>query len=153
MIVEDSIEIESTPETIWDFFCNLEENYTTWHPEDHIRFAWTAGKPMTTGSRWYGEEVVRGKVFKLRGTIGEVVPYRKIMFRYAFPISLVAPGFSWHIEPKGRTSVFTARSYIRAGEFYFKLFKQHMKTKMAMHYKHVREEGENLKQILDQGVS
>ncbi len=98
---------------------------------------------------WYGKEIVRGKVFKLKGTVGEVIPYRKIVFKYSFPVSFVAPWFEWSIEPKDSVSVFTARSYLRAGKFYLKYFKKEMEPKLEMHYHHVKEEGENLKKILE----
>ena len=91
MILKDSIEIKTTPDRIWAFFANLEKNYKSWHPEDHVIFKWTKGNPMESGSSWYAEEVVHGKVFKLKGTIGEVIPNRKIVFKYSFPISLAAP--------------------------------------------------------------
>ena len=149
LILSDSIEINTTPEKIWDFFSNLEKNYKAWHPKDHILFKWTKGKPMESGSKWHGEEVVRGKVFKLKGTIGDVVPYRKIMFKYSFPISLVAPGFEWLIDPKGKKSIFTARSFLRAGELFYKLSRKEMEEKIDMHNRHVKEEGENLKRILE----
>jgi len=149
LILKDSVEIKTTPEKIWEFFTNLEKNYRAWHPKDHVLFKWTKGKPMETGSRWYGEEVVMGKVFKLKGIIGKVIPNRKIVFKYSFPISLVAPWFEWSIEPKGSNSVFTTRSYIRAGDLSLKLARKEMETKIAMHNQHTREEGKNLKKILE----
>ena len=148
-VLEDSVEINTTPEKIWEFFTHLESNYKLWHPEDHIAFRWTKGKPMESGSRWYGEETVMGKLFKLKGTVGEVVPNRKIFFKYSFPISLVAPGFEWLVEPKGAGSVFTAKSYMRAGDLLLKLSRKEIETKLEMHNKHVKEEGENLKKILE----
>lgn len=149
MTLEDSIEIKTTPEKIWEFFANLEKNYKFWHPQDHILFRWTKGKPMESGSNWYAEEVIRGKVFKLKGTIGEVIPNRKIVFKYSFPISLIAPKFEWLIEPKGSNSIFTAISYLRAGDLFYKLSKEEMERKIGMHNKHVKEEGENLKKLLE----
>lgn len=149
MKLKNSIEINTTPEKIREFFTNLESNYKAWHPEDHVVFKWTKGKPMESGSGWYGEEIVKGKVFKLKGTIGEVIPNRKIVFKYSFPISLVAPKFEWLIESKGSTTFFTAISYLRAGEIFLKYFKKEMETKLEMHDKHVKEEGENLKKILE----
>ena len=104
---------------------------------------------MEPGSKWYGEEVVRGKVFKLKGTIGDVIPYRKIMFKYSFPISLAAPGFEWSIDPKGTRPIFTARSFLRAGDLFYKLSRKEMEEKIDMHNRHVKEEGENLKKILE----
>jgi uncharacterized protein YndB with AHSA1/START domain len=150
LVLSDSIEINTTPEKIWEFFTNLERNYKTWHPQDHVLFKWTKGKPMETGSCWYGEEVVRGKIFKLKGTIGEVIPNRKIVLKYSFPISSVAPRVEWLIEPKGPNSVFTAKSYLRAGGFFLKYFKKEMEPKLEMHYEHVRGEAENLKKFLEQ---
>ena len=104
---------------------------------------------MESGSNWYGEEIVRGKVFKLKGTIGEVIQNRKIVFKYSFPISLVAPRFEWIIESKGMNSIFTAKSYLRAGDLFYKLSRKEMETKIEMHNQHVIEEGENLKKILE----
>lgn len=152
LVLSNSVEIKTKPEKIWDFFTNLEKNYKTWHPKDHILFKWTKGKPMESGSGWYGEEVIRGKLFKLKGTIGEVIPNRKIVFKYSLPMSLVSPRFEWLIEPKGPNSVFTAKSYIRAGNLLYKLSRREMETKILMHNQHVREEGENLKKILEGNV-
>ena len=148
-VLEHSVEINATPAKIWEFFTNLETNYTAWHPEDHIVFRWTRGKPMEPGSGWYGEEMVLGKLFKLKGTVGEVIPERKIFFKYSFPMSLVAPGFEWLIEPKGAGSVFTARGYMKAGDLLLKLSRKEIETKLEMHNKHVKEEGENLKKLLE----
>ena len=36
LVLRESIEIKTTPEKILEFFTNLEQNYKTWHPEDHI---------------------------------------------------------------------------------------------------------------------
>ena len=148
-ISKDSIEIKTTPEKIWEFFTNLDKNYKTWHPEDHIVFKWTKGKPMEAGSKWYGEEYLMGNLKKLKGTIGEVVPNRKIVFKYSFPISLMSPGFEWQIEPKGSNSVFTAIGYVRCIRFYRLIAKKGMETLIEVGKKHVKEEGENLKKILE----
>lgn len=149
LLLTHSTEIQASPEKIWNFFVHLEQNYVTWHPEDHIVFKWTKGKPMETGAGWYAEEAVKEKTYKLKGSIGEVIPYRKIEFKCAFPISLAAPKFVWIFESKGTCTVFTAISYLRAGELMCKLAKKHMKENIAMHNKHVSEEGENLKRILE----
>jgi hypothetical protein len=76
--LKDSIEIKATPEKIWDFFVDLEKNYKSWHPEDHVVFEWTKGKPMELGSHFYAEEIMGGKVVKIKGFACEVVPNRKI---------------------------------------------------------------------------
>ncbi|MDY6966805.1 MAG: hypothetical protein SVM80_12715 [Halobacteriota archaeon] len=108
---------------------------------------------MEKGSKWYGEEIILGDLKKAKGTIGEVFLNRKIVLRYHFPVSIVAPGFEWQIEPKGSNSVFTAVSYIRAERIMRRLVKfseyKDIGTLMDVGKKHVKDEGENLKKILE----
>jgi uncharacterized protein YndB with AHSA1/START domain len=153
LVLKDSIEIKASPEKIWEFFTNLEQNYKAWHPEDHIVFKWTKGAPMELGSTFYAEEYIMGNVKKGKGTVSEVIPQRKIVFTYSFPALLVAPGFEWRIEPEGSHSVFTAISYVRAERIMRILIKfsdyKNMETLIEVGKKHVKEEGENLKRILE----
>ena len=144
----DTIEINSSPEEIWNFFINLEKNYIDWHPTDHIKFTWL-GKPMETGTRWYAEEMVHGHLFKLKGTVGEVIHLKKIVFKYSFPISMVSPKFEWIIIPKNSLSIFTANSYLNAGNLFYKMAKKEMDWKLEATKKHTREEGEYLKKALE----
>ena len=145
-----SIEIKTTPEKIWNFLINA-ENYTIWHPEDHIKIIWTKGKPFKIGSEFYSEQFVLGKVQKYHGKIKEVIPNRKVVFNFKFPMSLISPEIKWYIEPKGSKTVFTAISIIRAGNLYKKLFKKGMKNLITEHNRHVGEEGENLKKLMERG--
>lgn len=147
-ILTDTVEIESSPEMIWQFFTRLEENYVDWHPTDHIKFRWY-GDPMKTGTKWYAEEMVHGHLFKLKGTIGEVVPLRKVVFKYSFPISFVSPKFEWLIDSKKTYSIFNAKSYLNAGDLFRKLSRKEMDWKLEATIKHTKEEGENLKRILE----
>jgi hypothetical protein len=63
--LNNSVEIKISPETTWNFFKRT-ENYTTWHPKDHIKFIWTEGKPLDVGSTFYSEKLVFGNVFMRR---------------------------------------------------------------------------------------
>lgn len=144
-----SIEIETTPEKIWEFFENLDQNYTAWHPQDHVLFKWTDGEPLKEGTTFYAEQYVRGKITKYKGTCAEIVPHRKIVFKFAFPVSIVSPRAEWQIEPKDSTCIFTAITHMRFGTFFQKVFKKHMKDSIELHDKHVGAECENLKKILE----
>ena len=143
-----SIEIKTTPEKIWNFLKNP-ENYTIWHPQDHIKVIWTEGKPFEVGSKFYSEQRVFGKVQKYNAKIQEIIPNRKIVFTFKFPVSLISPEIEWRIEPKGSNTVFTAISYIRAGYLLKKVFKKGMNKLIEEHNRHVGEEGENLKKLLE----
>ena len=152
LALEDSIEIKTSPEIVWEYFCNLENNYKKWHPE-HVVFKWL-GKPMESGSAWYAEEYAKGKLFKLKGTVGEVVLYRRIIFKYSFPISFVSRGFEWIIERGNSYSTFTAVSYMRA-EGLMRLLAKYLERKdfdalLEATRSHVKEEGNNLKNTLEQ---
>jgi len=147
--LKHSIEIETTPEKIWDFFVNLDKNYTIWHPEDHVSFEWSKGKPLEQGSAFYAKQYVKGKITTFKGTCEEIIPNRKIVFKFAFPISLLSPKVEWQFEPKDSTCIFTAITYMRFGNFFQTLFKKHMQDSFELHDKHVGAEGENLKKILE----
>ena len=146
--LSDVVEINASPEKIWEFFVKLEENYVDWHPTDHIKFEWI-GTPMETGTKWYAEEIVHGHIFKLKGIVGEVIPFRKIVFKYSFPISIVAPKFEWNIVPNESRSVFIAYSYLNAGDLFYRMAKKEMDWKLEATKKHTKEEGENLKCFLE----
>ncbi|UCH15603.1 MAG: SRPBCC family protein [Bacteroidales bacterium] len=149
LVLRDSVEIDTTPENIWKFFKDLEINYKIWHPEDHILFRCTKGQVLEKGSTFYAEQYVMGKVQKYKGTFIEIVPNRKIVFKFSFPVSIITPRIEWLIEPKGSVTVFTAITYMRLGKLYQKLFKKSMGTLVEAHDKHVGEEGENLKKIME----
>jgi uncharacterized protein YndB with AHSA1/START domain len=148
--LKHSIEIKTTPEKIWDFFYHIEQNYTIWHPHDHVVFTWTKGKPLEVGSTFYSEQYMMGKIQKYKGTVTDTVDHRKIVFQFAYPVSIFSPKIEWLITPKGSNTVFTAITHMRAGHLYQKLFKKSMKKIIMAHDKHVAEEGENLKALLEQ---
>jgi hypothetical protein len=149
LLLKDSIEIHTTPEKIWEFFVNLDKNYTTWHPQDHILFEWVEGNPLEQGSKFYAEQRVAGKPTQYNGIISEIVPYRKIVIQFAFPISLVSPKIVWLIEPKNSTTVFSAITYMRFGKLFSLFVRKHMETMIETHNKHTWAEAENLKKIME----
>lgn len=149
LALEDSVEIEALPEEIWRFFINLEENYSAWHPREHVKFKWIKGDPMEIGSSFYAEEYALGDVKSYNGKVVEVVPNRKIVYALSLPISIMTPKFEWGIEPKDKTSVFKAVTYVRAGYLLRKIIPQTMDTIIQAGKKHMREEGVNLKQFLE----
>jgi uncharacterized protein YndB with AHSA1/START domain len=145
----DSVEIKASPEEIWEFFYNLDENYKAWHPEDHVTFTWTDGKPMEMGSRFYAEEYAMGEIKQYKGEVVEIEPHRKIIFDLSFPISVMSPKLEWRIEPKDSHSVFTAITYVRAGDLLSRLLPQTMGNIIDSGESHMKQEGVNLKQYLE----
>lgn len=149
LILKHSIEINTSPEKIWGFFASLEINYTAWHPKDHISFKWTKGNPLEKGSRCYAEQYVMGKATKYNTICAEIVLNKKIVFKFSFPISLITSKIEWIIESKGSNTVFTAITCMRMGNLFKMIFKKEMDKLIESHDKHVGEEAENLKSILE----
>ena len=50
MILEDSVEVRTTPKRIFDFFEHMDENYQSWHP-DHVLFRWVDGLGRSRSGR------------------------------------------------------------------------------------------------------
>jgi len=148
IILEDSINIKTTPEKIWDFFVHMDENYVAWHPEDHILFRWIKGKPLEEGTIDYFEEYIHGRIHKMETSYTRIIPYREIEFRPTHPIlRIFLPKSTFTITPKDGYCTFTARNYFRLGPI--SLRSKLVKHRLELVKKHMIEEGENLKKLLE----
>jgi len=146
--LEDSIEIQTTPEKVFNRLTHLfrgKEDYQSWHP-DHVDLRWIRGGPSEDGSIAYCEEYLHGDMHKFKFLITKVVPNRVIEWRPLFPWSIFMPRNAFVIEPKGEKScIFTATICLRAGP----LFKKLGRNRLEAVKKHMKEEGENLKRLLE----
>lgn len=153
VVITHSIEIKTTPEMIFDFLRNLDDDtYRVWHPQDHVSFRWMKGEPGEEGSVVHAEEYIHGKLHKLKFTITRVDPNRRIEFaptsrllRIYFPMNTL------EVEPKGDTCLFTASGHLRVGRLVKIFAKGKLEHGLASVAKHIKEEGENLKRILEAG--
>ena len=144
IILRDSIEIKVTPQKTFDWLVHLEENYKAWHP-DHVECYWLKGKPAAEGSILYVEEYIHGSLHKMRSRITKIEPTERIEYKFLFPMSLICPEGSFIIEPKGESCIFTATLSFRFAKILPKLAKGRVEALK----KHMREEGENLKRLLE----
>ncbi len=150
IFLEHSIDIRTTPEKIWEFFLNLEENYTAWHPQDHVVFKWLKGRPWEEGSVVYAEEIIHGKLHKLKFVVTRVVPKKEVEFSPASRLlRTYFPKNAFIIEQKGDICTFTATGHIRVGWLVSKFARKKLEFGLAEANRHMREEGENLKAILE----
>ena len=148
----DSIEIKTTPEKVFDFLVHLvdDESYRAWHPEDHVALRWLKGNPWEEGSVVYAEEYIHGKLHKLKFLVTKVVPNREIQY---VPVSRFLrryfPKNTFYIELKEETCVFTATGTYRLGWLAKTFAKKRLERGLSSVKKHMKEEGENLKRILE----
>ena len=82
---------------------------------------------------------------KFLGT--RVEPNRKIEYKLLFPTSIICPQGSFVMEPKGESCIFTATLSFRL-RWLFSIF---AKGRVEAIHKHMKEEGENLKKLLEKG--
>lgn len=149
MALKHSIKIQVPPEAIWQFLENIQDNYITWHPEDHKVFIWTSGKPLSQGATLYSEQYMASELVKYNAVITESVFQKKVVMKFSFPISLITEKIEWAIEDKGDCSKFTAITYLKFGILSRILFKKRIYRLIEEHNRHVHTEGENLKNLLE----
>lgn len=68
--LQDSIEINTTPEKLYDWFKNLDKNFTKWH-QNHTKFTKLTGG-MEEGDVVRFEERIAGKWFKFNLRIAKI---------------------------------------------------------------------------------
>ena len=148
----DSIEIETTPEKIFEFFFSLvdDESYRAWHPESHVALRWIKGQAWQENSVVYAEEIIHGKLHKLKFVVTEMVFGEKI--EYA-PVSrllrIYFPRNSFTVQRKGDRCIFTASATYRVGRLAKIFAKKHLERGLTSVRQHMEEEGQNLKKILE----
>jgi uncharacterized protein YndB with AHSA1/START domain len=152
VVLKDSIEIKTTAEKVFNFLISIvdDDSYRAWHKEDHVSFRWLKGDPWTEGSVLYAEEYIHGKLHKLKFEIIKIVPSKRIEYT---PTSRFVRKFfpknEFIIEQKGEFCLFTASGTYRVGKLGKIFLKKAIENGLSGAIKHMREEGENLKIILE----
>jgi uncharacterized protein YndB with AHSA1/START domain len=144
MILSVPVEIKASPEKIYTWSTNFEENFKKWHPYN-VTCTWIEGEPMKVGSVLYIEEHVHGSLHKIRFRLTKIEPNRRIEFTYLFPLSLATPDGSFIIEPEGDHCIFTATLSIRFGSLFSRLFPDRIEDIRVK----MKEEEEFMKKILE----
>ena len=145
--LQDSIIINQPPEIIYRWFKNnFVKDYKKWHAKDHILAKWVKGKGFEPGSVLYAEEYLGGKIEKLTFKLIRNIPNNLIEYKVLFPESVICSGGSFLIEPHGKGSRFTATLTFRFGFILSKFLAKRVNTLK----RHMKEEGENLKKMLEQ---
>jgi hypothetical protein len=147
--LRENIEINVSPEVIWDWFMHIAENYCEWHPS-HIKAYWKKGEPNKIDSILYAEEDIAGELLKMSSKLTQIIPNRLFKFNVVeFPLKLILLRGSFEIQPFKKGSIFTATLDFRMG----KLLSKILKKKVNEITQHMVEEGENLKTILERKLT
>lgn len=145
MILEAGVAISARPEDVFDFFSRMEENYLRWHP-GHISFRWEGEGGLREGVVFSFEERIAGKRLSKRVRFTRIEPGRLIAFAPVNPLMrLVLPRISFAIAPDRAGIRVTQTIPVRTGPIGAWLNRREFDAVQV----HMREEGENLKRILE----
>ena len=143
IILKDSIEIKTTPDKIFRWLKNLDEHYKEWHP-DHVKWINETGG-LDEGDVVYYEEYLHGELHKIRSKITKVEENKRIEFKNLFPVSIICPKGSFILKSREKSCIFTATLSFRFAKLFLKLAKNRIDAIKT----HMKEEGENLKNLLE----
>ena len=108
------------------------------------------GKPLEEGAIGYFEEYLHGKLHKAKVLYTKIVPNREIEYRPLFWLwRIFWPKGVFTIEPKGKSCIFTATVHYRLGWLSTKLARNRIEAAIESTKRHMKEEGENLKRLLE----
>ena len=148
MKISDSIEIEVAPKVVFDWLSQLDDHYREWHP-DHRACYWLKGNGLSPGAVLYAEEILHGKLHRLRYLMREVDPGHRVAFKILGAVGLLIPSGEFRVEPTARGSRFSATLYPRFGH----LLKVLIPGRAQALITHQHEEGKNLKRLLERIAS
>ncbi len=118
--LRESIEINVSPEVIWDWFLHIAENYLEWHPS-HIKANWETETVSEVGSILYAEEDISGDFLKMKSKVTKLIPNRLYRFKTLGALKLILAGGSFEMEPSENGSIFTATLDFHMGKLLSKL--------------------------------
>ena len=140
-------EINASPETVYAFFVNIEQNYTKWHP-DHVVFRWIEGEALEEGATAYSEQYAHGSIHKMKPRFTKVIPNRRVEFSWMNPFHrFFAPRNVWKFESTPGGCRFSAEHDIRLGWISSRM--DRVKRGLDAGRQHLKEEGENLKRLVE----
>ncbi len=150
----DRCHIPASPEQIWRWFENLEENYLRWHPA-HLDFRSIRGTPVQEGSICFFDTRIDGFRLRMRTRVVEAVPMRYLRHVGLFPASLIRTGGSFEIEPADGGSRLIAKAWIGfdwplVGQVLDQVIRRAIPLSALQ--RHMAEEGESLGRILDEAA-
>ncbi|HAA22565.1 MAG TPA: SRPBCC family protein [Cytophagales bacterium] len=146
MKFEDSIFIQAPCEKVFAFFEEMDQNYLNWHPEHQV-FEWRKGKGLAVGNVFYFEEELNGKLMKKETYFTDIIPNRYIEFKMTKGLyRWFIPKLTFIMEPEGDGCVFTGQVFLQG---FGPLAKWANRKDFAAVRQHMKEEGQNLKRILE----
>ena len=149
MILTEKTRISAPPAAVYGFFEAMDVNYERWHP-DHVEFRWLDEAGLAQGAKASFEERIAGRRQQKTVRFTAVERDRYIEFRpTSLLVGLLMPSISFSIAPHADGCTLTQRIKVRTGPVGAWLNRREFDAVRT----HMREEGENLKRLVEPGVS
>ena len=142
IILADEAEIKRSTEEVREWFDNIENHYTEWHP-DHIYWKWINKHSFEEGAVAEIAEILHGKVHKFRAVVTSA-DARSVRYRFTGLFFFISGSFSF--LPTNSGTLFDAVLYVKGGLLAKLLFGRRIEQLRT----HMREEGQFLKKILEE---
>ena len=144
----DRIEIQTTPNQVFAWLERLPQEYRAWHP-DHVACLVIQGSMLEVGSVIECKEYLHGKLHSLRFRMTRVVPGKRV----EFVIEKMGKG-AFEVQAKDNLVIFVAElaigsEYPVIGSAFDLMFSIIFQKRLDAMRQHMKEEGENLKAILE----
>jgi len=148
--LRDSIRIKTKPERIFKWLELMPQEYCSWHP-DHVAYRVVKGSMLQPGSEIECREYLHGKLHTMRFRLARIEPGR----RMEYEIAGLGRG-AFEVIPKGDEVEFVAELGLGSdspilGRAVDALLRALFGRRLDAMRQHMREEGENLKKIIESG--
>jgi hypothetical protein len=148
--LRDRIEIHATARQIFAWLETMPQEYVSWHP-DHVACRVLHGRMLEVGAEIECEEYLHGELHRMRFRMTRVVPDERVEFR----IRGMGRG-AFAVQSEGDAVEFTAELDIGTespfiGPVFDFIFSVFFRRRLEAMRKHIAEEGENLKAIIESG--
>ncbi len=154
IIIEDSIEVKAKPDVVFKFITSLadDKSYCKWHPKDHISMKWIKGNPWEEDSVVVAKEYVHGVKHTFKFIVTKVIENKVIEYkpRNKF-LRIFIPVNSFVFYPTVDGCIFSAKGIYRVGRIGKLLAKKRIEKGIESMKLHLKEEGQNLKKIIEAG--
>jgi hypothetical protein len=148
--MQDRIRVRSSPEHLFTWLEAMPQEYTRWHP-DHVSCRLLRGSTLEVGAVAECKEYLHGKLHSMRFHVTRSDRPRRLDFR----IAGLGEG-SFELTPEGMETIFTAELGIGSraalvGALVDAVLRRLFAGRLTAMRQHMKEEGENLKRIIESG--
>jgi len=144
--ISDSVEMRTPADRVWQWLCDLPDHFVEWHPAHHSCRV-LRGRLWEPATVVEFEEDLHGRRHRLRFEVDHVTPGREISYHSGRWLR-----GHFHVAPLNGRSRFTAELSFGPpglGATLDRLLARLFRGRMAAAQQHQREEGSNLKRLLE----